>query len=49
MKEKESRKLLEFLYDHVNSPDFRIRFQWQKHSAEFWDNRRTQRFAAVDY
>lgn len=49
MSEKESRTLLNFLYEHLDSPDFQVRFRWQKNSVAFWDNRCTQHFAAADY
>ena len=49
MSDKESRKLLELLYEHLDSPDFQVRFRWEKNSVAFWDNRCTQHFAAADY
>ncbi len=45
----ESAALLAYLYQHVEKPDFQIRFRWQKHSIAFWDNRCTQHLAIWDY
>ncbi len=49
MKEKESRALLDFLFEHVTIPEFNCRFQWQTHSVAFWDNRITQHKPVNDY
>lgn len=45
----ESAKLLEFLFRHIETPEFQCRFRWQKHSVAFWDNRCTQHRAIWDY
>ena len=45
----ESAKVLEFLYQHVESPLWQCRFHWRKHSIAFWDNRCTQHYAVWDY
>src|SRR3984957_4403824 len=45
----ESRPLLEYLYRHAVKPEFTCRFQWQKGSLAFWDNRATWHYAANDY
>ena len=44
-----SRPLLEYLYRHAVRPEFTCRFQWQKGSLAFWDNRSTWHYAANDY
>lgn len=49
MKDKESRALLDFLFDHVVTPEFTCRFRWQPHSVAFWDNRITQHKPVNDY
>ena len=49
MTEDESAPLLEFLFAHVNRPDFCCRFQWRPGSLAFWDNRCTQHYATNDY
>lgn len=47
--EKESRALLDMLFDHVRTPEFQCRFRWQPKSIAFWDNRCTQHYALWDY
>ena len=41
--------LLDYLYRHAVKPEFTCRFQWQKGSLAFWDNRATWHYAANDY
>lgn len=45
----ESDALLAFLYEHVEQPEYVVRFKWQKNSLAMWDNRCTQHYALVDY
>ena len=45
----ESDALLEFLYQHVETPEFHCRFRWQVSSVAFWDNRCVQHHAMWDY
>ena len=45
----ESAAVLAFLYQHLEKPDFQVRFTWRKHSIAFWDNRCTQHLAIWDY
>ncbi len=45
----ESDALLSYLYQHVQDPNFQVRFRWRPHSVAFWDNRCTQHFAVYDY
>jgi taurine dioxygenase len=47
--EAESRNLLDFLFAHINSPAFQVRFHWELGSVAFWDNRCTQHCAIGDY
>jgi taurine dioxygenase len=49
MKEKESRALLEFLFEHMVLPEFTCRFDWRVDSIAFWDNRITQHKPVNDY
>ena len=45
----ESDAILEFLFAHVERPDFQCRFRWRRNSIAFWDNRCTQHHAIWDY
>lgn len=49
MKERESRALLDFLYEHAVSPEYTCRFRWSTHALAFWDNRATQHRPVNDY
>jgi taurine dioxygenase len=49
LSEDESRNLLDFLFRHINSPEFAVRFHWEPGSIAFWDNRSTQHCAIGDY
>ena len=48
-KPAESNALLAFLYSHLESPDFQVRFRWEVGSVAIWDNRCTQHYAVWDY
>jgi taurine dioxygenase len=48
MKAQESAALLEFLYRHIESPDFSCRFRWRTNSIAMWDNRCTQHRVCAD-
>jgi taurine dioxygenase len=45
----ESDAILEFLFDHIESPEWQMRFHWREHSIAFWDNRCVQHRAIWDY
>lgn len=47
--DRENDRLLPFLCDHVQSPDFQCRFRWDSGSVAFWDNRSVQHYAVPDY
>ena len=49
LKRRESDALLNFLFDHVRTPEFHVRFQWEDNSVAFWDNRCVQHHALWDY
>jgi taurine dioxygenase len=34
----ESDTILDFLYRHMEHPNFQVRFTWQTNSVAFWDN-----------
>ena len=46
---RESRRLLNYLLDHINRPEFQVRFKWRAGSVAMWDNRCTQHYAVADY
>lgn len=49
MSEGESRPLLDFLFAHVQRPEFACRFRWAEGSLAVWDNRCTLHYAVNDY
>ena len=49
MSEAESRPLLDFLFQHVQRPEFACRFRWAEGSLAVWDNRCTVLYAVNDY
>jgi len=49
LKRAESDAVLQFLYRHVETPEFHCRFRWQVNSIAFWDNRCVQHHAMWDY
>jgi len=49
MLKAESDRLLQYLFSHLESPNFQVRFRWRKGSVAIWDNRTTQHFAVADY
>jgi taurine dioxygenase len=46
---EESDAILGFLFAHIESPEWQMRFRWREHSIAFWDNRCTQHRAIWDY
>jgi taurine dioxygenase len=45
----ESRAVLDFLFQHVTTPEYTVRFRWEPHSIAIWDNRSTQHKPVNDY
>jgi taurine dioxygenase len=41
LKEAESHAVLDYLFDHLETPELSCRFRWEVHSIAFWDNRAT--------
>jgi alpha-ketoglutarate-dependent taurine dioxygenase len=46
---KESDALLAFLYDHMTTPEYIVRYRWEEGDLGFWDNRTTMHYAIGDY
>ncbi len=46
---RESDRLLALLFEHIQHPEFQVRFRWRANSIAMWDNRCTQHRALVDY
>ena len=45
----ESDYLLNFLFNHIKTPEFTCRFNWSKNAVVIWDNRSTQHKPINDY
>jgi alpha-ketoglutarate-dependent taurine dioxygenase len=46
---KESDNLLSFLYAHMATPEYLVRYRWKAGDLGFWDNRTTMHYAITDY
>jgi taurine dioxygenase len=46
---KESETLLNFLYEHMATPEYVVRYRWEEGDLGFWDNRTTMHYAIGDY
>ena len=49
LRHKESDAILNMLFDHVQKPEFQVRWRWKENAIAFWDNRITQHYAVNDY
>lgn len=45
---RESRQLLDLLFEHLVLPEYTVRFRWQAGSIAFWDNNATAHLAPRD-
>jgi alpha-ketoglutarate-dependent taurine dioxygenase len=46
---RESDNLLRFLYTHMATPEYVVRYRWEAGDIGFWDNRTTMHYAIGDY
>lgn len=46
---RDSDRLLQYLFDHIDQPEFQVRFRWRERSIAIWDNRVTMHYAVADY
>jgi taurine dioxygenase len=49
LRRKESDAILTMLFDHIQKPEFHVRWRWKENAIAFWDNRITQHYAVNDY
>jgi taurine dioxygenase len=49
MEERESRALLDILFQQAQVPEYQFRLHWQPNTIAMWDNRSTQHYAVHDY
>ncbi len=49
MDERESRSLLDTLFQQALIPEYQFRHHWAPHTIAMWDNRSTQHYAVNDY
>ena len=46
---RESRYLLNYLFDHLRTPEFQYRHKWRTNDLAIWDNRLSLHYALFDY
>jgi taurine dioxygenase len=49
LSDAEGDYLLSFLFDHIKSPEFQLRYRWRVGDLAFWDNHAVQHYAVADY
>jgi taurine dioxygenase len=49
MDERESKALLDILFQQAQIPEYQFRHHWASHTLIMWDNRSTQHYAVNDY
>jgi taurine dioxygenase len=49
MDERESKSLLDILFQQASVPEYQFRHHWAPHTLVMWDNRSTQHYAVNDY
>jgi taurine dioxygenase len=49
MDERESKSLLDILFQQAQIPEYQFRHHWAPHTLVMWDNRSTQHYAVNDY
>ena len=49
LEKAESDHWLRFLFDHVRSPEFQLRYRWKEGDVAFWDNQAVHHYAVADY
>jgi taurine dioxygenase len=49
MSSQESEKLLQMLFEHVNTPEFHVRLRWQPGCIAVWEERVTQHRGVADF
>jgi taurine dioxygenase len=49
LKRAESDALLTMLFQHIQKPEYQVRWRWKENAIAFWDNRATQHYAVNDY
>lgn len=47
--ERESASLLDYLFEHIRTPEYQLRYRWQRGTLAVWDNRVTVHYAVADY
>ncbi|MEM7193862.1 MAG: TauD/TfdA family dioxygenase [Pseudomonadota bacterium] len=49
MRQNDSNRLLNYLYNHINQPENQMRLRWEPDTLVMWDNRCTWHYATADY